>query len=664
MFKLKKFVLCEFFTIICLFCGSQSINTVTYVSPIIKKEFILSLEDAWKLDDIANVHYATTSYGLLKEKIPISEKDVCNLIEKVLSQTNSLELLYHVTGISKDLPTCTSSQLLSNVGKKILESTQNENVGIEDLFYITSTLKIISSSVTDTTFINKALKRALKSNETLLNLAYSFHIGNILPKKEIESLYDKINSVLSQVDEINSEYYQFEGGLTLTSLVVEGIYKLSEALNKAPPLTNIQLTKFLNYFLSRMPVSRPRGIFGLLQILSKLTDNDLYAWDIEIENLNFLLFHIYISINAPDNVISNENSMIAIRVTNLFGEPVFKDSSSLTVSLVTIQKKDTRATTVKTFLTPLADKITYTVNSKDFNLTPDFYEFTFIVNVNDKNNKKSIVNNEHILPFKYTYNIKIENFQIGVIDSEQTSSTNLNKLVYPNKLKEKLNVDSQQRLIIKFSLKDENQDKSMKVQQAFIKLIHRINKNEVNFVCQFDSNRNFKLTIDTSNSGKIFNYISGDYEIILIIGDMLISSSIKWSLATIKFKFLLDQPVTQSEEMYYYYYPKPEIKHLFREPERRPPAVVSNIFTGFVLSPLLILLILWMKLKINMNNFPFTLSAFGFHGGLGRQNLVDTHYSVSFVPLVRAISCTLSTGSRIIEGELQMSNEEALLPTT
>lgn len=56
---------------------------------------------------------------------------------------------------------------------------------------------------------------------------------------------------------------------------MEGIYKLSEALNKAPPLTNIQLTKFLNYFLSRMPVSRPRGIFGLLQILSKLTDNDV-----------------------------------------------------------------------------------------------------------------------------------------------------------------------------------------------------------------------------------------------------------------------------------------------------------------------------------------------------------------------------------------------------
>lgn len=71
--------------------------------------------------------------------------------------------------------------------------------------------------------------------------------------------------------------------------------------------------------------------------------------------------------------------------------------------------------------------------------------------------------------------------------------------MYPNKLKEKLNVDSQQRLIIKFSLKDENQDKSMKVQQAFIKLIHRINKNEVNFVCQFDSNRNFKLTIVSIN---------------------------------------------------------------------------------------------------------------------------------------------------------------------
>ncbi len=133
------------------------------------------------------------------------------------------------------------------------------------------------------------------------SLGYAFHVGSILPKKEGELLFDKIDSVISQVDEIDSKYYQFEGGLTLTcmyfefaiwifydfctslkliellfsALIVEGIYKLSEAINKPPPLTNAQLVKFLNYFLSRVTVSRPRGAFGLLQVLSKLAENNV-----------------------------------------------------------------------------------------------------------------------------------------------------------------------------------------------------------------------------------------------------------------------------------------------------------------------------------------------------------------------------------------------------
>lgn len=58
---------------------------------------------------------------------------------------------------------------------------------------------------------------------------------------------------------------------------------------------------------------------------------------------------------------------------------------------------------------------------------------------------------------------------------------------------------------------------------------------------------------------------------------------------------------------------------MFREPEKRPPVFVSNLFTGLCVSPVLLLLILWIKLDVNVARFPFSLSAIVFHLGLGSK---------------------------------------------
>lgn len=65
------------------------------------------------------------------------------------------------------------------------------------------------------------------------------------------------------------------------------------------------------------------------------------------------------------------------------------------------------------------------------------------------------------------------------------------------------------------------------------------------------------------------------------------------------------------------YSPKPEIVHQFRQPENRPPRIVSDVFTALCAAPLLILLILWAKLGVNVSNFTISLSALGFHLGFG-----------------------------------------------
>lgn len=45
--------------------------------------------------------------------------------------------------------------------------------------------------------------------------------------------------------------------------------------------------------------------------------------------------------------------------------------------------------------------------------------------------------------------------------------------------------------------------------------------------------------------------------------------------------------------------------------------MVSDLFTGLCIAPLVLLFLLWAKLRVNISNFPFSLSALGFHLGLG-----------------------------------------------
>ena len=54
---------------------------------------------------------------------------------------------------------------------------------------------------------------------------------------------------------------------------------------------------------------------------------------------------------------------------------------------------------------------------------------------------------------------------------------------------------------------------------------------------------------------------------------------------------------------------KPEKSHTFREPEPRPPVIISLVFTGLCAVPLLGLLIAWKTLGINVNK---VISAMNF----------------------------------------------------
>ena len=93
----------------------------------------------------------------------------------------------------------------------------------------------------------------------------------------------------------------------------------------------------------------------------------------------------------------------------------------------------------------------------------------------------------------------------------------------------------------------------------------------------------------------------------LIIGDAVISNPQAWHLADIDLSFpgevAIDaKPNVDGLQTHIVEGVKPEIKHTFRQPEKRPPAIISNAFTVLCLVPILIMIGCWMKVIINIHH--------------------------------------------------------------
>jgi len=172
---------------------------------------------------------------------------------------------------------------------------------------------------------------------------------------------------------------------------------------------------------------------------------------------------------------------------------------------------------------------------------------------------------------------------------------------------------------LKFSVKDKTTNQLTKVHQAFVIFTHTKSGQEIIFVAEADAKKVYNFDADLQKTVKDFDYLSGKYAIRLVLGDAVVNNAISWILADIALKFPEHPSASAEREAKVgdvIYVKKPEIGHMFRQPEKRPPQVVSDTFTGLVLLPLLLLFILWLRIGVNISNFPFSLYAIAFHLGL------------------------------------------------
>ena len=207
------------------------------------------------------------------------------------------------------------------------------------------------------------------------------------------------------------------------------------------------------------------------------------------------------------------------------------------------------------------------------------------------------------------------------------------RVTYPQKLSTKVEADSQQKLVLRFLLRDSTSDKPMRVHQAFVRLYSTEKSTdskegrEIIFVAEPDASHVYKfdmvspttlynkfyanyciwIVIHTdvnmccqqpvASAAHTFGYESGDYNVELIVGDALVSNPFQWTLATVSLKF--PEPsgaeINVAEKSSAYkqkpnvYTVKPEIKVrislLKMNIQRRPVLVSGRNYISIFLSP-------------------------------------------------------------------------------
>ena len=547
-------------------------------------------------NDLSELEAAVHGLTLLEAPLPDPQK-ICDTVKRNL-KADDLKSLYESIYIATALKTSGKPCDVSFSGAETkLSAAITTDASTSHLYGAVVGLSLLGQKV-DSAKVTAALEAALKSDDTPLSYAHAFYVASYLTSAaDQKKFFDMIEDIVAQADEVDGKYLQFDGGLAPTATVVHTAYKLAGVVKTSPPITEDKIVKLTNYLLSRKHTHSRRDALFLLSALKELNNNK---------------FHTFTTVSLASPVsVSVKSPVVKVRVCDLMGKPLSK--LTITADSVKLTADSSVLATKAPFTVSTSDQTLFDLDLMKLNPPRGFYRILASVATSQPNTKLIAATGAEI-EVKVTTQVSIDDVELSVADKDQSSTPKSNKLQYPGG-KATIEVDQHQKLILKFSIKEHSTNKLVTAHQTFVRLTNVKTKQEVIFVAEQESTgTTYKFDLDVGAKSKDFRNLSGKYTMDLIVGDAVIENPISWHLADVQLTFQddpLSAPFTETR-----YAKKPEITHLFREPEKRPPATVSNLFTGLVLAPILILFILWIKIGVNISNFPFSLSALAFHVGL------------------------------------------------
>uniref|UniRef100_A0A8R1DMB4 Dolichyl-diphosphooligosaccharide--protein glycosyltransferase subunit 2 n=1 Tax=Caenorhabditis japonica TaxID=281687 RepID=A0A8R1DMB4_CAEJA len=219
------------------------------------------------------------------------------------------------------------------------------------------------------------------------------------------------------------------------------------------------------------------------------------------------------------------------------------------------------------------------------------------------------------LGFASAQEAAIKNFRAGILTKDQQpTAENLKTLPLFSKLPSDLSADALQRLYVTFDVNEKAGGAVAKPQQVFLRF-EAENGDDAVFTLNADRQGSYVHDSVLRTASKLFHNVVGKFKLHLIVADAALKNPVNWYFGNIVLDRLSHEELLPKSKQVHYE-PLKEITHVFRQPEKRPSAVISDLFTVICLLPLLILFALWFKIGINFEEAPLSLWVPIFHFGL------------------------------------------------
>uniref|UniRef100_A0A8C6VUB9 Dolichyl-diphosphooligosaccharide--protein glycosyltransferase subunit 2 n=1 Tax=Nothobranchius furzeri TaxID=105023 RepID=A0A8C6VUB9_NOTFU len=558
----------------------------------------LSLSDVSRLQnllsqpftDLQSAYYSVVGLSKLGGIVP-DHQEVCQFLKSQLDPS-SVDSLFFAAETSQAISGCEIP--VSNETRDILLAAVSEDSSMTQIHRAVGALSSLGLPLASQEVVGALAARINKEDNVMAIILALQTASRLSQQAELGRILEEIEDLTARLDDLGGIYLQFEEGLEATALFVAAAYALSDHVDVEPPLKEKSWDSLAE-------------AFSVASAAAALSNNR---------------FHVPVIVSAQGPAtVSHNQPTLQLLVTDVMSQPL-TSASVLVESAFAVATKSA-----------ILSQTPFTLNDGVFELNfmssqpaSGYYQFTVAVTGDSR-----LVASHVELKVKVSTEVSVSNMDLSVVDKDQSIGTKTTRVDYPSKAKSPFTADSHQNFAMSFQLVDVNTGQELTPHQTFVRLHNQKTGQEVVFVAEPDSKNLYKFELDAAERKSEFDSMSGTYSLYLIVGDATLENPILWNVADVVLKFV-EEEAPAAVQPKTLYVPKPEIQHLFREPEKKPPTVVSNTFTALVLSPFLLLLILWFKLGANISSFSFSPSTILFHVGhaamLGLMYVYWTHLNM------------------------------------